>query len=108
LWIVVFELPTDPIKIIAVSLTTKREPSDLTVVLSAGEHKFVTHDTVVSYADSRAFLKSDLVARIEQKFFEQSDPCSEEMLAKIQHGLLISPFTPNGIKRDCTALSDKK
>lgn len=101
---VVAELMKSPDQVIVVSLTTRRAGSDDTVVLSAGDHPFVKHDTAVNYSDSRRFEKKDLLDRINQKFFEPGQAFPDDMTKIIQLGLLKSRFTPNDIKQDCRAV----
>jgi len=104
--VVIFELGNSPEEVVLVNLTTKRANSDITVVLQPGDHKFVKHETVISYSDTRIVSKSDLVRRVEDKYFEQRDDFSEDILRIIQQGLLSSPFTPNYIKEQCQELMD--
>jgi hypothetical protein len=104
LWLVVAELFDSPTKIVIVNLTTKREGSDTTVILKLGDHPFVKHDTVVNYSDARIFSKDDLIAKIERKFFSTDKIFAENILRTIQQGLLISPYTPKGIKESCRAI----
>lgn len=101
LWVVVFELPGLPRRIVAVSLTTKREGSDTTVILGPNDHKFIVRPTVVSFADARIFDKDDLVDRIKKKFFGINDPFEDDMIKQLQNGLISSPFTPGGLKELC-------
>lgn len=101
LWVVIVELPGQPEKVVAVSLTSKRPDSDTTVVLQSGDHRFIKHDTVVYYADARLFSKSDLISRIELRLFEPDEAFSEEKVKIIQRGLFASPFTPRDIKNLC-------
>jgi hypothetical protein len=67
LWIVVAEISGSPEKIIVVSLTTHKPGSDTTVMFKLGDHDFIEHDTVVSYADARVFEKADFINKIEEK-----------------------------------------
>lgn len=101
LWFVIAELPGPPEQVVVVKLTSKREGSDTTVVFHSGDHRFIKHDSVISYYDARIFSKDDLVNRIEQKLFEEDDPFPKDKLTVIQQGLLRSPFTEKDIKEAC-------
>ena len=96
--VVIAELPGSPTQVLVVYLTTKKENSDTTVVLKSGDHNFIKHDTVVSYADSRIFDKDDLIDRIERKLFKPDKPFDIEKVRIMQRGLLDSPYTPKAIK----------
>ncbi len=106
MYVVIAKLAGPPEHVIVVSLTTKRSGSDETVVLTTGDHPFITHDTAINYSDSREFLKSDLVDRINQKFFKPSKTFSNDKVKIIQQGLLSSPHTPNDIKSQCASILD--
>jgi hypothetical protein len=99
LWLAITEPYGDPLKVIIVSLTTQRDGSDTTVLLEAGDHPFVTHSTVVFYADAREVevnLLERLVALDGRRLHDE--PCSDELLTSIRDGLLESSFTPRKIK----------
>lgn len=98
LHIVIGEISGPPEQILVVSLTTKREGSDPTVILQDGDHPFIAHDTVVNYSDSRIFNKDKLADGIEQKFFGIGKKFPKDKLTLVQNGLMKSPFTPNNIK----------
>lgn len=61
LWVVA--TPPDP-DCILVSLTTLRFDRDQTVVLHAGDHPFVRHQTVVLYSDARIVRADALEAQV--------------------------------------------
>jgi hypothetical protein len=103
LWIVLTDPHGDPPEVVMVSLTTKRPGSDPTTVLEPGDHPFVKHETVVSYADARIVQAGALVAILALRRDARNDDCSDGLLARIRQGLLDSPFTPNKIKDYCRA-----
>ena len=98
LWVIVVVAPGPPETAIVASLTSRRDGSDATTLLRPGDHPFVVHDTVVSYADLRSFEKSDLEMRIDGHLFRTGVPFSRTVLQQIQSGLLKSPFTPRKFK----------
>ena len=108
LWVVVFELPGLPKRVVAVSLTTKRKGSDTTVILGPNDHKFIIRETVVSFADARIFDRNNLVDRIKKKFFGINDPFDDDITKRLQEGLILSPFTPRGIKEICVKVFESE
>lgn len=90
LWIVIASIG-DSIAI--VNLNSQRRGADETVVLLGGEHPFVKHRTVVTYADARIAKKADLIAYAERQS-AWCNPVSLELLARIQAGAVESEFCP--------------
>ena len=87
-----------PEQVIIVLLSSKKSHSDTTVVLSTEDHKFIKHDTVVSYARSRIMPCEHIMARIQQRDFRPHDNFQNDVIRKIQHGLINSVHTPRNIK----------
>jgi hypothetical protein len=108
LWIVIAE--TDPARrlSICVNVTTERPDSDPTCKLNAGDHPFVTHPSVIFYNDAReidlAQVEKALNAGIKSFVCTLHTPCSPQLLARIQQGLIVSKQTPKGIKAACKKL----
>ena len=98
LWVVITEPSGSPKQVIIVNLTSRKRDSDTTVVLSPEDHSFVKHDTVISYADARISGSAEIVTRIEQRDFEPRKKFRDDVIRKIQNGLLASPRTPKYIK----------
>lgn len=84
---------------IMVNLTTQRPHSDSTTILQPGEHPFVVRPTVVFYADARLVEVRLLENGLRQGIGRKHERLSAEILHRIQVGLLVSPFTPEKIKR---------
>jgi len=108
LWIIVSEIDAHTGKAICVNVTTLRRHSDITCVLKRGDHPFVVHDSVINYSDARE-LPINLVeqafgAKTQRFVCELHEPCTAELLARIQQGLIDSRFTPKGIKMQCKRL----
>ena len=100
LWLVITEPFGDPPKVIIVNLTTQRDGSDTTVVLGAGDHPYVTHPSVVFFADARDVEVNHLERLVALDGSRlHGDPCSDELLTSIRDGLLESSFTPRKIKK---------
>ena len=82
-----------------VNFTSRRSHSDATVVLKAGEHPFVRHDTVVNYQDARCTDSQVLIEACMQGVISKHEPCDSLVLKKIQRGFANSPRTPADIMR---------
>lgn len=83
-----------------VNITTLRSHSDRTVILRKGDHPYILHDSVVSYQDAQELSVVKIQAQIDRGW-PQCDSCSDELLKKVQAGLLASPFTKKSIKAIC-------
>ena len=80
---------------------TSRKPhidQDMTVVLTPGDHPYITVESVVNYSDAR-FI--DNVQLIETSFAMNvgipKAPCSEALLHVLREGLLVSPHSKGEI-----------
>jgi len=98
LWVIISDPFSNPKQVIFVLLTSLKSGSDTTVVLSPGDHRFIRHDTVISYADSRIEEIDYIKESILQRNFEPKEKFEESVTKKIQQGLLNSPRTPKQIK----------
>lgn len=108
LWVIVTEVDPVTNNAICVNVTSKQSHSDTTVVLVAGDHRFIRHDSVIMYADARE-MRIDLVEQALSKPTNQfvcqaHDPCTPALLERIRQGLLASKQTPKGIKKKCKDL----
>ena len=61
---VVLTYPNDEDQVLVVSLTSLKSKSDTTVVLQAGDHPFIRHDTVVEYRKATATSARILAQRL--------------------------------------------
>jgi hypothetical protein len=108
LWIVLTNpkgKPNDE-KVAMVNFTSLKQDSDTTIVLESKDHPFVRHETVVYYQDARLAEVILIQKAVKQGLSSFHDDCSNELLEKIQLGLLISPLTPKNIKSYCQELFD--
>jgi hypothetical protein len=92
--------------VVVVNFTTKKSGKDDTVVLMPQDHRFIRHETVVSYRDARFVEVSRICDYITQGTSRFDDDCSDDLLEKIQDGLLVSPFTPNKVKKYYRSILD--
>jgi hypothetical protein len=98
LWVVILGPDPETHETVIVNLTTLRDHSDKTVVLSAGEHPFITHATAVNYSDARIVDARKIEAALKVGSFPSHRECSAALLVKIQEGLFASPLTPKKVK----------
>jgi hypothetical protein len=101
LWIVLTEPEGQPLEVVIVNLTKNKPLADTTCILSPGDHTFIKVETVVHYADARKVPAEPLHALTKLTSYDFHDDCSEELLERIQRGLLASKSTPKGIKAYC-------
>ena len=103
LWILV----TPPINncSVGVNLTKLRPNADTTVILQPGEHPFIKIQSTILYSDSRHIDLLKLSEMLDKGSFKFTcaahTKCNAQLLAKIQNGLLVSPYTPTDIKDFC-------
>jgi mRNA-degrading endonuclease toxin of MazEF toxin-antitoxin module len=96
LWIVI--TPPFEDEVVTVSVTTRRKRSETLVVLQAGDHPFLRHESVIPYAFARVRNISDIAAAIANDTARKRETASNALLKRAQAGLLESDFTPNGVK----------
>jgi hypothetical protein len=97
LWIV---LKTDSksSQLIMVNLTTEKSQSDKTTIIIPGEHRFVKHSTIVSYADAKISLIARVEEAMESNLAKKDISVSPELLTRICDGLIKSRYTPIKVK----------
>lgn len=105
LWIILTEPDPRTREAACVNISTLRDSSEKTVILRVGDHKFVRHDSVIFYADARILdlSKVEELLNKPQGLFVCSihDPCSPDLLKKVQEGLLKSRRVKKEIKEFC-------
>lgn len=101
LWVVLTEPEGEPPQVVIVNLTKNKPRADATCILMPGDHEFVKVETVVHYGDARLAPADPLnqIAKLHDYDFHAD--CSEELLERIQRGLLASPSVPKKIKAYC-------
>jgi len=78
-------------KALMVNVTSYKEGCDGSCILNVGEHPFLTHRSVINYADARITTVGAIEESLKQKFFKIHEPVSSDLLKKIQQGGLNSP-----------------
>jgi hypothetical protein len=104
LYIIITEPMGVPPETVIVNITTKQADSDTTVILSVGDHPYLKHDSVISYADATKAPAEKLEDAVNCGFFDSSNKFEESIVKKIQEGLLKSKRTPKDIKKYCREL----
>lgn len=99
LWILATDSVGEPPQTIIVAVSTKRFYKDSTVVLSPGDHPWVRHESVISYAHALIPEVRHLNEAVRRRIGELRQPCTSDVLRKVQDGLLASPRTPRRVKK---------
>lgn len=103
LWVIATE-PNSSGEVVIVNMTSPENCPDRTVIVCKGDHPFVTHDSVINFADAKIGDATAILHGINSKLCHQCDPCSASLVEKIQQGIIQSDFTPNKIKEYCDSL----
>ena len=108
LWIIVAEIDAASGKAVCVNVTTEQYDSDKSCQLNKGDHSFVSHPSVIYYKDAReldlTLVEIAITSGIKKFICKPHDPCSPELLKRVQQGLIASKETPKGIKATCKQL----
>ncbi|MHC5829591.1 MAG: hypothetical protein ACYT04_80140, partial [Nostoc sp.] len=62
------------------------------------DHPFIKHETVINYYDAQFAPISPIKQLIQKHNYSFDEDCSENLLERIQKGLLNSRFTPKKFK----------
>jgi hypothetical protein len=81
-------------KALLVSVTTYKKGCDASCVLRAGQHRFLTHLSVISYADAQIVDISILEDLLERGLIKSHDPVRPIQLSRIQRCGLKSQAIP--------------
>ena len=107
LWIVITDPEPETNKAVCVNITSRSGYSEAAVLVQPSEHPFVKHESVINYRDACELdlgkVFQVLTTKTPQRFaFGIYDPCSPELLRRIQDGLLSSPHVSKRIKEYCS------
>jgi len=86
---------------VIVNVNTLRSHCDRTLVLQKGEHPFIRHPSVISFADARIVDARRIEAGLRTGTMLDREPCSLELLHLIQDATLAFPHTPNKLVAFC-------
>lgn len=101
LWIVITQPGPASSFCAIVSVTTLRNSKDQTVILRAGDHPFIRHDSAIFYGDAMIVDVRRLKAEIAAGLALPREKCSPATLKLVQDGVAASPFTRPKILRFC-------
>ena len=101
LWIVITDPDPETSQCVVVSITTLRHSKDQTVILQAGEHPFIRHQSVVYYQDAQIIDARRLESEEQAGNVLRKERCQSSLLDLVQRGLIASDFTPNNVRAFC-------
>jgi len=81
-------------RVLFVNITTPKHDSDLTCVLKVGEHPFLTHDSVINYADATEATLDQVNKAIAMNVFKPHASFSDDLLHRVQEGAAVSKAFP--------------
>ena len=100
LWVVLTDPDdSDPPHVAIVNLTSTH--IDGSVVLSADDHAFVTHETYIYYQDAKIAPADKLSEAVKAGIAIRHDPFRAEVLERIQDGVSDSPQCTAKIREYC-------
>jgi hypothetical protein len=101
---VVLTKPTALGEVITVPICTRYRWSETLVCVEPGEHPFIQHSSVVSYRHARIRKCAAIDRAIENGKARSKKRVSENLLTRMQKGLLDSDFVSNEVRaffKDC-------
>lgn len=82
--------PTLEGKAVIVPIVTRRDYSDPSYVLKAGDHPFIRHESCASYDFARVVAMADLEADIASREIVLKKPASKRLLERLRIGFVSS------------------
>jgi hypothetical protein len=105
LWVVVTQPEPGTSLAVCVSITSRRLHSETTVILYPRDHPFIKHESVMHYRSAKildfALVQKALDGQISENVCRQHQCCEDNLLRRIQEGMLISAFVKNDVKAEC-------
>lgn len=99
LWIIVSDPTLDKRNVFIVNVTSWKPEKDESCILEEGDHPFITHKSIISYADARITSVANLSAVYELNQIYLQQPVSAPILARIRQGVRNSPHSKRGHKQ---------
>ncbi len=90
---------------IVVNFTTKRRGVEQTLVVDAGAHPFIQHESCALFSDAKIVEISKLRAAEQSGLVKRQPRFRPEVLRQIEKALLRSSFTPQMVKEKYHAWS---
>jgi hypothetical protein len=106
LWIIITDPDPKTSEAVCVNITSRRSDSETTVIITAGEHPFVTRESVTYYKDARIIALSAVEQMLRfgskgQFACAQHQPCGKALLTRIQQGVLASDSPSKDLQNYC-------
>lgn len=98
LWVLITQPDPKTFEAIMVNVTTQRPHSDTTTILDVGDHPFVKKPSVIFYGDARTVDTRLLDTALKTGAYGSHAQFDPQIIAKIQAGIVSSPFTPKKIQ----------
>lgn len=86
-------------RLVLVSVTTRRAKSDTMVCLDPGEHEFITHPSVITYAYSKILTVAKLQELCNNGGAISKGKATEQLVKRAQNGMLETDRAPYETKR---------
>ena len=86
-------------EVVTVSITTERARSEMLVRLKKGDHPFIEHDSVISYAYSTVTTVEEIETAVKSGTAIPRPDASAKLVQRAQDGLIESDRTPNWVKQ---------
>ncbi len=83
-------------KALFVNITTEKEDYDTSCILRVGDHEFITHDSVINYADATITEIVNLEEAIKENAIRPHKPTTSDLLNRILIGAANSKALPQG------------
>lgn len=83
---------------VLVSITTRRAKSDTMVCLDVGDHPFIKHPSVITYAYSKILTVTKLAEMVANGEATPKERASEQLLRRAQNGMLETDRAPREVK----------
>ena len=90
LWFVISDTKHDEQLVLFVNMTSHSIYEDPACLLNPGDHPFVKHRSYINYAEARVSPKLHLIEAVEKGLLNPHRPASDELILRIQKGLLQS------------------
>lgn len=85
-------------KVVLVSVTTERAKSDTMVRLGAGDHPFIEHPSVITYAYSKVMTCAQIRSLMESGDARAKEPASDRLVERAQLGMLETDRAPEEVQ----------
>jgi hypothetical protein len=91
---IVITEPTSTGEVITVAVTTRHKKSDAMVPLEVGDHPYIKHPSVLTFAYAKIRTITAIEKVIENGDAKKCEPMDEKFLRRARSALTESEFTP--------------